>query len=185
MHPFNFYNIFSSGFIALIVFTLEHTPTHCSPVIENICSHRGEVSYLHILSTKTSPKVFWEAVKLSWKIKFFICCPQSVHTKRYLMLICLLWLTVLVNEWLAKQTYMLCHLYCGSEGRKFDSLIKRPPPRWQIHERYSLSVFRTKDSQMRKQTSSSSVAFKSSTQDCHDLPDWEPIIFFFFKFPTK
>lgn len=53
-----FYNIFSSGFIALIVFTLEHTPTHCSPVIENICSHRGEVSYLHILSTKTSPKVF-------------------------------------------------------------------------------------------------------------------------------
>lgn len=119
MHPFNFYNIFSSGFIALIVFTLEHTPTHCSPVIENICSHRGEVSYLHILSTKTSPKVYWEAVKLSWKIKFFICCPQSVHTKCYLMLICLLWLTVLVNEWLAKQNYMLCHLYCGSEGRKF------------------------------------------------------------------
>lgn len=44
----------------LIVLTWEHTPTHGSPLIENICSHTGVLSCLHTLSTKTSPKVFWE-----------------------------------------------------------------------------------------------------------------------------
>lgn len=63
----NFHNTPRSRFYGtwpLIVFTWEHTPTHCSPLIENICFDTGELSCLHILSTKTSPKVFWEVVKL-------------------------------------------------------------------------------------------------------------------------
>lgn len=63
MHTINFTNMLCSDFYGtwrLIVFTWEHIPTHCSPLIKNTCSHTGELSCLHILSTKTSPKVFWE-----------------------------------------------------------------------------------------------------------------------------